>query len=229
MPIKEVNYRSFVGKNYDLVSAMEFNLLTFLGLREYHYLLDIGCGSLRAGKLFIPYLLPNHYYGIEPEKWLINDGLKYELGKEILLVKKPNFSNNSNFILSIFNKRFDFLLAQSIFTHASQNQIKVCLKEAKKVMNPNSIFALTFIEGKKNNERNEWIYPNTITYTHKRMKKLVNEVGLILKPFFWKHTSNHSWFLIMRPENSIRIKKLRDLSKLYFKYRLKKIKCLIRI
>jgi len=45
------HYRAFVGPpdKYDLVSAMQFNLLTSLGLRECHHLLDIGCGSLRAG------------------------------------------------------------------------------------------------------------------------------------------------------------------------------------
>ena len=45
-------YRAFVwpAEKYDVVSAMQFNLLTFLGLREYYYLLEIGCGSLRGGR-----------------------------------------------------------------------------------------------------------------------------------------------------------------------------------
>ena len=41
------HYRAFVGppQKYDLVAANQFNLLTSLGLREYHYFLDIGCGN----------------------------------------------------------------------------------------------------------------------------------------------------------------------------------------
>jgi len=64
------NYRAYVGpvEKYDLVAANQFNLLTMLGLRENHFLLDVGCGSLRGGRLFIPYLLPHHYFGIEPNE-----------------------------------------------------------------------------------------------------------------------------------------------------------------
>ncbi|MBT4097695.1 MAG: hypothetical protein HOM68_24545 [Gemmatimonadetes bacterium] len=45
------HYRAFIGpaEDYDLVSAMSFGLLTTLGLRQHHSLLDIGCGSLRNG------------------------------------------------------------------------------------------------------------------------------------------------------------------------------------
>ena len=77
------HYRAYVGPptDYDLVGAMQFNLLTNLGLREEHYLLDIGCGSLRAGKLLIPYLVPGRYFGIEPERWLIEEGIDNELGQ----------------------------------------------------------------------------------------------------------------------------------------------------
>src|SRR5690242_2519307 len=78
------HYRAFIGpyQNYDLVGAMQFNLLTYLGLREHHSLLDIGCGSLRAGKLFIPYLLAGNYYGIEPEEWLLEAGISQEVGQD---------------------------------------------------------------------------------------------------------------------------------------------------
>ena len=80
-PVGSHHYRAFVGSSwlYDLVAATQFNLLTALGLREYHYLLDIGCGSLRGGRLFIPYLLPNRYFGIEPESWLIEESIANEM------------------------------------------------------------------------------------------------------------------------------------------------------
>ena len=72
------HHRAWVGSpdNYDLSSALQFSLLTSLGLRENHTLLDIGCGSLRGGRLALMYLLPEHYYGIEPEQWLIDEGFK---------------------------------------------------------------------------------------------------------------------------------------------------------
>ena len=104
------HYKAFVGavQTYDLISAIQFNLLTNLRLREHHFLLDIGCGSLTGGKIFIPYLLPGRYFGIEPEQWLIEEGLKNELGQEIIHIKKPTFVNDRDFTLSIFNRNFDF-------------------------------------------------------------------------------------------------------------------------
>ncbi len=46
------HYRAYVGppEDYDLIAAMTFNLLTTLGLRQHHSLIDIGCGSLRIGR-----------------------------------------------------------------------------------------------------------------------------------------------------------------------------------
>ncbi len=107
LPIGAHHYRAYVGppEKYDLVGAMQFNLLTHLGLREFHYLLDIGCGSLRAGRLFIPYLLSGHYYGIEPQSWLVEEGLNKELGREILQLKRPVFSHDSDFNCLQFNQQ----------------------------------------------------------------------------------------------------------------------------
>ena len=47
------NYRAYVGmaEHYDLLSSLQFSLLSLLGLRDFHYLLDVGCGSLRGGRL----------------------------------------------------------------------------------------------------------------------------------------------------------------------------------
>lgn len=55
------NRRAYIGPptQFDFMGATQFNLLTRLGLREDHTVLDIGCGSLRAGRLLIPYLLPD--------------------------------------------------------------------------------------------------------------------------------------------------------------------------
>jgi hypothetical protein len=71
------HFRAYVGppRQFDFMGATQFRLLTTLGLREHHSVLDFGCGSLRAGRLLIPYLLPGRYYGLEPNRWLIEDGI----------------------------------------------------------------------------------------------------------------------------------------------------------
>lgn len=113
------HYRAYVGPpdDYDLVAAMTFNLLTTLGLRQHHTLLDIGCGSLRIGRLFIPYLNAGNYTGIEPHAWLIREGIERETGQDQILIKKPNFIYASSGDSLPPDASYDFAVAQSIFSH----------------------------------------------------------------------------------------------------------------
>ncbi|MCK9236804.1 MAG: hypothetical protein M0Q29_02555 [Thiopseudomonas sp.] len=192
------HYRSFIGPpaKYDLVSAMQFNLLTKYGLRESHKLLDIGCGSLRGGRLFIIYLLENNYYGVEPEKWLVDDGIHYELRKEIVRLKKPSFSYDSDFNFDSFGVEFDFAIAQSIFTHASAEQIKNCMHNLSKVASKEFRFLASFIEGDKNYDGDTWVYPGCVTYTMDFMEKIICEYGFSCKKTEDLHPNNHTWLLI---------------------------------
>lgn len=200
------NYRAYVGpeKWYDIISAMQFNLLTSLGLRQNHYLLDIGCGSLRAGRLFIPYLLHSHYFGIEPNKWLIDDGIKHELGGPGLVeAKKATFSYDDNFTLTSFNRKFDYLLAQSIFSHACERQIRRCLSQARKVMKSSSLFVATYFDSSDpraesrqegpNFEGDEWSYPGCVFYTLDHIKELAEEQGLTCELLDCEHPDLQTW------------------------------------
>ena len=197
------DYKSYVGTNYDLSSATQFNLLTLLGLREHHYLLDIGCGSLRGGKLFIPYLLPERYCGIEPNPWLISKGIEEEIGWDIICIKKPRFDSNDGFNCNVFDKKFDFILAQSIFSHASWDQISKCLYEAKKVMKPKSIFVATFVEGEQNYKGTEWVYPGCVTYTYNYLEFLIQRRGMCCARIDYPHPNMQTWILITLQKNIV--------------------------
>src|SRR2546425_3988030 len=123
----DAHYRAYVGppEDYDLIAAMTFNLLTTLGLRQHHSLRDIGCGSLRAGRLLIPYLNRGKYFGIEPNKWLVQEGIRHELGEMLVQIKRPTFffSDLSDTIAQA-KITFDFAVAQSIFSHCGLDLIK---------------------------------------------------------------------------------------------------------
>lgn len=178
------DYQRHAGSNWDFDAATQFALLFFLGLRQDHYLLDIGCGSLRAGRLFIPYLLPGHYHGIEPHQWTIDVALAEELGADLLRIRRPVLSNDAGFNLSAFGRRFDFLLAHSIFTHTTQAQVRKCLTEAAGVLEPEGIFATTYAEG-PDYTGGEWAWPNCITYQPATLARFVEEVGLAASHLDW--------------------------------------------
>ena len=120
-------YRAYVGppEDYDLIAAMTFNLLTTLGLRQHHSLLDIGCGSLRIGRLLIPYLNRGKYFGVEPNEWLVDEGIRRELGETLVQIKRPTFFfSDSPDTIAQAKIAFDFALAQSIFSHCGLDLIK---------------------------------------------------------------------------------------------------------
>lgn len=206
-------YRAHVGPadRYDVFSATQFNLLTSLGLRDEHHLLDIGCGSLRAGRLFIPYLREGCYFGIEPLPWLIKEGINNELGEEIIRLKKPTFSNVDDFTLSTFDTQFDFIIAQSIFSHATQAQISKCMAEARKVMKPDAVFAASFFEGTENYTGNTWTAK--AEYTMERMRELVEEQGLVFRQIDWRHPDLQRWFLVFQPGTLYRLPDITDLDR----------------
>ena len=210
------DYRAFVGPaaTFDVMSALQFNLLTTLGLREHHSLLDIGCGSLRAGRLFIPYLLPERYFGVEPNDWLIDEGIRNEVGKDVIEMKRPAFSNSADFAFETFDQSFDFIIAQSIFSHASLAQVKTCLAEAKKVMKPTTIFAATFVMGDEDYTSDAWVYPGCVTYREETFRELAQEQGLVCKMIDWAHPAQQTWTLITHPELEARLEETSDTSRL---------------
>ena len=201
------DHRWFVGPvdQYDRSAALQFSLLTCLGLREHHTLLDIGCGSLRAGRLFIPYLLAGNYYGIEPEQWLVEAAAQSEIGRDLVRIKRPTFRYEADFTLSAFGRQFDYLIAQSIFSHASEAQIRRCLSEAKKVMLPTSVFAATFREGSANYAGSEWVYPGCSTYRREHFAALVAGAGLSCRVLNWPHPNQQTWVAIVNEAGSARL------------------------
>jgi SAM-dependent methyltransferase len=194
------HYRAFVGYpfKYDLVAAMQFNLLTFLGLREHHRVLDVGCGSLRAGRLLIPYLLAGHYFGIEPEEWLLKEGIQHETGQELIQLKGAAFQCRSDFRLTSFGVDFDFILAQSIFSHSGVPDIRTCLTEAAGCLAPEGLIVASFVLDKDDYAESDWVYPACIGYTESTMKQLAGDAGLQCMLIDWPHPNTQTWALYWR-------------------------------
>ena len=56
--LKVRTHREMVGGNWEELGKLQFSfMVNFAGLKPDDVLLDLACGSFRAGRLFIPYLL----------------------------------------------------------------------------------------------------------------------------------------------------------------------------
>ena len=183
---RDMHYRSYVGppERYDLISAMVFNLMTCLGLREHHTVIDVGCGSLRNGRLLIPYLNPENYIGVEPNKWLVDAGIKNETGKDIINIKKPTFIYNDN--LNSIDCVADFVLAQSIFSHTGLNLFDNWLASISSRLHNNGILLATVVEG-VDYKGEGWVYPGCVTYRKDTIKSLAKNNNFEFTSLNFKH------------------------------------------
>lgn len=198
----DAHYRAYVGppEDFDLIAAMTFNLLTTLGLRQQHSLLDVGCGSLRIGRLLIPYLNKGKYFGIEPNEWLVQEGIKREIGETLVQIKDPTFLfSDSLATLSRPNVSFDFALAQSIFSHCGLELIAQWLANISKSLAETGALVATFLPGEQDSSRTGWIYPDCVSFQPATLKKLSVQANLRFEMLNWKHP-RQQWALFAKPK-----------------------------
>lgn len=199
LPIKEAeqlkpgseNYRAYVGppKRFDFMSLTQIAILYAFDLKETDKVLDFGCGSLRAGRMLIPFLLEGGYFGIEPNHWLIDDGIKYELGQNATVIKKPRFSYNSDFDATIFDEEFDFVMAQSIVTHSGPTMTRALFRSVSKSIKQDGVFLLSYKRGSEESPlpSDGWSYPANIEYSSTSILGLLGEAGFFAKEIPWFH------------------------------------------
>jgi SAM-dependent methyltransferase len=102
---------------FEKVGRHTFVTLLQQGLTPESVVLDYGCGVMRLGYWIMRFLDRGCYHGIEPNDEYLEAGKRIVIGSELLAQKAPAFSNDSGFNLAVFDKKFDFIVARSIFTH----------------------------------------------------------------------------------------------------------------
>lgn len=139
--------KTAVGGMWEQMGSLQFNFLVEQGLRPDHKLLDLGCGSLRGGIHFIEYLDEGNYFGMDISRAILEAG-KNLLIQTSLEYKKPVLRNNTDLKFDDFpGEAFDYILAQSVFTHMPIEDIEECFQNIHKVMHKNTLFFATFHDG----------------------------------------------------------------------------------
>ena len=195
------HYRAYVGppEDYDLIAAMTFNLLTTLGLRQHQSLLDVGCGSLRIGRLLVPYLNRGKYFGVEPNEWLVEEGIRRELGETLVQIKRPTFffTDSPERILQA-KVSFNFAVAQSIFSHCGLDLIRGWLSTISRALARDGVLVATFLIGEEDSPRTGWIYPECVNYRPATLERVAADVNLRFEILDWKHP-RQTWALFAAP------------------------------
>lgn len=171
------NYRKEVGGLWEEMGKLQFDFLLLNGLKPNNSLLDIGCGSLRLGRLVIPYLNPEKYCGVDMQDWLIREGLEKELSDDVLLEKLPSFIVSDSFDFSNIDFAPDYIMAQSLFSHLNEEDILMCLKNAKDVSHDRTRFFATFFPISKYGKKKITNHHDCIGYTKDEITRLGDRSG----------------------------------------------------
>jgi SAM-dependent methyltransferase len=197
------HYVAFVGPpaQYDLMGATQFMLLVTLGLRDSHRVLDFGCGSLRAGRLLIPYLQPGHYFGLEPNSWLIDDAIDRQIGRDQVTLKQPRFFAFDDFRAERCGGDFDFILAQSIFSHAGADIVQRSLDGFGQALAPSGLAVATFIlpgqAGVTESHEPGWLYPDCVAHAPATIATMIARAKLYGRMLPWFHP-RQTWYALAR-------------------------------
>lgn len=195
---------------WDEIGRLQFDYLVSRGLRHEHRFLDLGCGCLRAGVHFVPYLADGHYYGIDKKQSLLEAG-REELADAGLAERRVHLLCRDDFDCSGFGVRFDFAIAQSVFTHLTWNSILRCLVEMQAVLAPEGRFYATFFEDVDGSHKTSTIahepggivtYPdrNPYHYEFSVFEDLASRTGLVVEHIGpWNHPRAQYLMVFKRP------------------------------
>jgi SAM-dependent methyltransferase len=196
---------------YDVMAGTQFALLHALGLREHHTVADVGCGSLRAGRLLVTYLGAWNYYGIEPLERRLQAGIAQHLGDHLVAAKQPSFAVGDDFPLERFGVRFDIVLAQSIFSHTFEDLARLGFGKIAGALKPDGMLVGTFVErvpllppgirARAPRSASGWFGNGSVPYTWREIRALMAEAGLDAQRLHWWH-HRQSWFVASLPQGA---------------------------
>jgi SAM-dependent methyltransferase len=132
-------------QHFERVGRLQLATLLQQGLSPYSRVLDVGCGALRGGYWLLHFLEPNRYYGIEPNKAMLQIGLDRILEPGLEDQARPTFAHNDDFDFTVFGVRFDYVLARSVWTHASKSQIETMLDSFNQVAAPGGVMLTSYL------------------------------------------------------------------------------------
>jgi hypothetical protein len=87
---------------------------------------------------------------------MLEAGIRTFFDSETIQAKNPRFDSNSNFDFSVFQEKFDFFLARSIWTHASKPQIETMLDGFQRFAVDTGVFLTSYLKAGRFRHKDYW-------------------------------------------------------------------------
>jgi SAM-dependent methyltransferase len=192
----------------DFEKAGRLQLITLLehGLHPQSRILDVGCGCLRGGYWLLHFLDPGCYFGIEPNRPMLEAGLNEILEPGLADNKKPVFAHNDDFDLDAFDgTEFDFILARSVWTHASKPQIERMLDSFGRVAADGGVFLTSYLRAGRFRDFNgeQWVgrshesdEPGVVKHSFGWIKQACERRGLQVTELEERRVNEQRWLRV---------------------------------
>ena len=131
---------------WDQLAQYQFNILTGLGLKPEHSLLDIGCGPLTVGLKLIPYLKRGNYVGVDLRTEPLTEAYRL-IAKHSLVQQNPTIINSTTFGKEeLPHRRFDYIWMSQLSCHLDDQLMINVFEQALSTMKPDSVFLFDVLD-----------------------------------------------------------------------------------
>jgi len=155
-------------------AQIEFDFLKKQGLNTESVFLDYGCGSLRLGRVLIPYLGKGNYNGLDMTDTFYMDGLE-EIGQDIVDEKRPNLHViNDRTIRDLSQKNIDYIFSSAVLYHIPEDELLSYFEKISTLMSENTVAFVDFTDSPsfKHKSKLTWSYPASLILDK------INTIGL---------------------------------------------------
>lgn len=155
--------------------------LTFLkdeGLRPEHRLLDYGCGILRGGLQFVPYLEAGNYVGVDISEVRLTQGRQLMAKAGIADDRYSLFLVRDCSLKELGDRQFDYVWAHAVLMHMPEADIREFLSSLKKHLAPGALLYFTFFASDRlGMDRAVRLQVRDFYYPTDYLKELVESTG----------------------------------------------------
>jgi ubiquinone/menaquinone biosynthesis C-methylase UbiE len=145
--------------DFERVGRLGLDVLLREGLKPESRVLDVGCGALRLGVWLMRLLNPGCYFGIEPNRGMLEAALRDIVEPSVAERARARFAHNDDFDLLIFDEPFDYVYARSIWTHASKKQIAQLLRTFARASTPDGVLLASYHPASRTAQRALELWP----------------------------------------------------------------------